>query len=87
LQLSDRVEVVRCHNHTLLNQPYENGRKWIQPAARKTMPRFLAIDDPTIAVTIVRDVDSRFSVRELLAVNQWLSSEQYFHCMRDHLLS
>ena len=84
LQLSDRIEVVRCHNHTLLNQPYESIPASRKPTARKMIPRFLAIDDPTVAVAIVRDADSRFSVRELLAVNQWLSSEQYFHCMRDH---
>jgi hypothetical protein len=31
-----------------------------------------------------RDTDSRISVREKLAVDEWLSSDKDFHIMRDH---
>lgn len=33
---------------------------------------------------IIRDVDSRFTYREIAAVHQWISSGKDFHVMRDH---
>ncbi len=33
---------------------------------------------------ISRDLDSRFSDRELAAVNEWLKSDKDVHTMRDH---
>ena len=42
-------------------------------------------DDPTVEFALVRDVDSRPTVRELLAVNEWVSSGLKFHTIRDHL--
>ena len=48
------------------------------------MARFLSYDDPKVSHVISRDLDSRFSPRELFAVNQWLSSGASFHTMRDH---
>jgi len=44
--------------------------------------RFLAVDDAD--VMICRDADSRISIRELHAVEEWLKSDKYFHIMRDH---
>lgn len=82
LQLSDRLEVVRCHGDTIFTRPYRT--EGTKSTARMMMPRFLAVDDPTVSVMISRDVDSRFHVRELLAVNQWLTSNYHFHSMRDH---
>jgi len=87
------MEVVVCHtqknnnnnNNTItLAHPYRS--RAYSPYGRMMMPRFLAIDDPTVAVMICRDLDSRFHVRELLAVNQWLSSTYHVHSMRDHPL-
>lgn len=46
--------------------------------------RFEVNDDPTVDRFIVRDLDSRFSVREKFCVDQWLASGQPFHAMRDH---
>ncbi|WP_010140702.1 UDP-N-acetylglucosamine--peptide N-acetylglucosaminyltransferase-like protein [Oceanicola sp. S124] len=57
----------------------EHGR--IRP-----MWRFLAADDPGINVFVCRDTDSRLNPRELLAVQDWLSSGRRFHVMRDHVL-
>jgi len=48
--------------------------------------RFLALEDPTVAVTILRDTDSRLTLREKAAVDQWLASGLPFHIMRDHPL-
>lgn len=46
--------------------------------------RFEAISDPEVEVMISRDTDSRISLREKLAVDEWLSSGKLFHIMRDH---
>jgi hypothetical protein len=46
--------------------------------------RFLAATDPNINIFLCRDTDSRLSLREKLAVNEWLQSEKNFHIMRDH---
>jgi hypothetical protein len=46
--------------------------------------RFFAFDDPKVNVVMVRDVDSAFSVRERLAVDDWLASTFPFHVIRDH---
>src|SRR5690242_16277699 len=46
--------------------------------------RFLAFDDPDVNVVMIRDVDSPFTVRERLAVEEWLDSDFPFHVIRDH---
>jgi hypothetical protein len=46
--------------------------------------RFYACDDADIMLS--RDTDSRLSVREKLAVDEWLNSDKNFHIMRDHPL-
>ena len=50
------------------------------------MWRFLVTDDLSVDYFIVRDVDSRLSLRESLAVMDWtrLHSDKAFHCIRDH---
>lgn len=44
--------------------------------------RFLAADSPYVVIS--RDTDSRLSVREKAAVDEWLASDKDFHIMRDH---
>ncbi len=46
--------------------------------------RFLAVEDPNIDVVIIRDCDSFFTDREVLAVKEWIKSEKSVHIMRDH---
>ena len=46
--------------------------------------RFYAFDDPTVNVVMVRHVDSPFTLRERLVVEDWLASELPFHVIRDH---
>jgi protein O-GlcNAc transferase len=48
------------------------------------MWRFEPIDDPEVEIMMARDTDTRFTQREKLAVNEWLSSNKTFHIMRDH---
>jgi len=48
------------------------------------MWRFEPIDDPDVEVLLSRDTDTRFLLREKLAVYEWLNSNKTFHIMRDH---
>jgi hypothetical protein len=48
------------------------------------MWRFEAIDDPEVEIMMSRDTDTRFWLREKLAVQEWLNSDKIFHIMRDH---
>lgn len=48
------------------------------------MWRFEAIDEPDVEILMSRDTDSRFLIREKLAVDEWLKSDKLFHIMRDH---
>ena len=46
--------------------------------------RFEACYDDNSEIIIFRDTDSRLSLREELAVDEWLKSDKTFHIMRDH---
>ena len=46
--------------------------------------RFEAISDPEVQVMLSRDTDSRFSNREVCAVEAFLESDAKLHIMRDH---
>lgn len=46
--------------------------------------RFEAISDNDVDIMISRDTDSRLSLREKYAVDEWLNSNKNFHIMRDH---
>jgi protein O-GlcNAc transferase len=48
------------------------------------MWRFEAIDEPEVEIMMSRDTDTRFLLREKLAVDGWLNSNKIFHIMRDH---
>lgn len=46
--------------------------------------RFFAADLPDCEYAIFRDCDSRLSMREKLAVDEWIESKKSVHIMRDH---
>jgi len=46
--------------------------------------RFYPLFDKSADRFIVRDCDSRISVRDQIAVNQWIDSNKPFHIVRDH---
>jgi len=48
------------------------------------MWRFEGIDDNNVEIMLSRDTDTRFLLREKLAVDEWLNSDKIFHIMRDH---
>lgn len=56
---------------------------WIEGIAGMYQ-RFLIADDPTVEYFAVRDADSRLSMREKLAVDQFIESGKILHSMRDH---
>ncbi|NKB51980.1 MAG: hypothetical protein GKR97_07115 [Rhizobiaceae bacterium] len=49
------------------------------------MWRFLVADDSDVSTFICRDCDSRPTVREVVAVEEWLASELLAHIIRDHI--
>ena len=49
-----------------------------------SMNRFLSFADPTVEIFLSRDCDSRPSLRERSAVDEWMKSGKSFHIMRDH---
>lgn len=46
--------------------------------------RFLSAADPEVDIMLSRDCDSRLSIREKVAVEEWLESDKNFHIIRDH---
>ena len=46
--------------------------------------RFESIDHPEVDINLSRDTDTRFLLREKLAVEEWMNSDKIFHIMRDH---
>lgn len=70
-----RVEVVICNSTSPLGKN----------TFLKSTSRFFAADDPSISVYLSRDSDGRISLREVMAVNEFLASNEVcFHSMRDH---
>ena len=46
--------------------------------------RFRPLADQQVERFISRDCDSRISIRDEIAVNEWINSEKKFHIIRDH---
>lgn len=46
--------------------------------------RFESISDSNVEIMICRDTDSRISIREKMAVDEWIHSKCYLHIIRDH---
>ena len=46
--------------------------------------RFFPTLDPQVDMYMCRDLDSRFSEREVAAVSEWIESGKVVHSMRDH---
>ena len=46
--------------------------------------RFYAVDLPNSEYCVFRDCDSRITIREKMAVDEWISSNKSLHVMRDH---
>ena len=46
--------------------------------------RFFAVDLPKSEYCVFRDSDSRITIREKMAVDEWINSGKSLHVMRDH---
>lgn len=46
--------------------------------------RWYPLEDSSVDYWISRDADSRLTKRELIIVNEWISSGKTLHCIRDH---
>jgi hypothetical protein len=46
--------------------------------------RFFAVDLPESEYCVFRDADSRITIREKMAVDEWINSGKTLHVMRDH---
>jgi GR25 family glycosyltransferase involved in LPS biosynthesis len=59
----------------------------VQPTTNSILQRlswrFLVASDPGVSRFLVRDCDSVISLREVLAVRDWIASDCCFHVMRD----
>lgn len=51
---------------------------------QNTLWRFKAFSEQGVEYAISRDCDSRLTLREALAVEEWIKSKRKFHIMRDH---
>jgi hypothetical protein len=72
----DIIEKLKSYNNVEVIEMDENG-DW-----NGMFWRFYACEDADVMIS--RDTDSRLSVREKLAVDEWLESDKDFHIMRDH---
>lgn len=55
-----------------------------EPNWKFSLTRFLPFLDENVEFFISRDCDSRFSKREVDAVNEWMASGKLCHTMKDH---
>jgi hypothetical protein len=69
------VEVVPC----LTNSPLTKSN------ARQMLSRILAYDDPKVWYTLVRDADSRLSLREAAAVNEFIGASMAVDNLKPHV--
>lgn len=53
------------------------------PGYRRLLWRFDVIADPDVARFLIRDADSLLTIKERVAVEEWLRSRFHFHMMRD----
>jgi hypothetical protein len=77
------LEVVVCPEGSALTFPVNTTKPKFRQY-RSANGRYLAVDDPKVEYAMFRDLDSRPSIRELLAVNEWISSGMDVHAMHDH---
>jgi hypothetical protein len=76
------------HKKSLTNfESYDNTEVVVideEGTPNSMMWRFTACDDDDVEMFISRDTDSRLSIREKEAVDEWIESGRNFHIMRDH---
>jgi hypothetical protein len=79
LKLNENVEIIRMSNSLTFDKTFEKRTEY-----EGMFWRFWAVDDNDVEIVLSRDCDSRLSLRESLAVKEWIASDKDFHIMRDH---
>ena len=73
------IEELNKMSHTKIIYKYGNLRN-----SKPATWRFESIDNDNVEINLSRDTDTRFLLREKLAVDEWIKSNKLFHIMRDH---
>lgn len=81
LSLFDNVEIVDIQSGSW--KKYGRRAGGAQPE-NSIFWKFYPYFDEDVGVIIGRDPDSRPSLREKIAIDEWLESDKQFHIMRDH---
>ena len=85
---SVRLYVSQEIDESLVRQLSDAGAEVVRKERRGEIDgmfwRFLPAADASFDAVIIRDVDSRLTHREALAVEEWLASGRDLHIMRDH---
>jgi hypothetical protein len=55
-----------------------------EPNWKLMLARFMPAADENVNIMLSRDCDSRLSLREKIAVDEWIASNKGFHTMHDH---
>lgn len=71
------LEKLKCLNVKLIHMSDNNSYA-------NSIWRFMPIKDDSVEYFISRDCDSRISIRDEIAVNEFLNSNEKFHIIRDH---
>lgn len=80
LQQLANITMVKLMN---VNQEFPS---WIANHVNPRCWRYLVASDPTVELYAIRDADSQPTLREKVAVEEWIRSGTTFHIMRDHPL-
>ena len=74
---SETIELLQENNAKVIHKVREDevdGTFW----------RFMPMSEEDVEILIVRDADSRISLREVYAVEEWINSAKKCHIMRDN---
>ena len=75
---NDIIEKLKFFPNTQIIQTKEHA-DW-----KYSVNRFLPMSEEGVERMISRDTDSRFSIREVDAVNEWINHDTVGHIMKDH---
>lgn len=73
------LDVLRALDVELVPSPGKHGQDHAG-----LLLRYTVLQDPNVTRFLIRDADARLSRRDRQAVNEWVTSNRYFHVVRDH---
>jgi hypothetical protein len=81
---ADILSILASLKHVRLVNVVQEFPAWVANQVNPMCWRFLVASDPAVRAYAIRDSDSRPSIREKAAVDEWIRSGMAFHIMRDH---